>query len=119
MAVEVEIDVEVLKSEIKKTYASVSEQPEKALRCAFELLRRILRPPERLPRPPRVGVGPKVHVRVAQQREDRMIERRGADLDLPALREVAIDRQHFGHESTGTYSRSIDLRYRQSNAAGI
>jgi len=28
MAVEVEIDVEVLKSEIKKTYASVSEQPE-------------------------------------------------------------------------------------------
>ena len=29
MAVEVEIDVEVLKSEIKKTYASVSEEPEK------------------------------------------------------------------------------------------
>jgi arsenite methyltransferase len=29
MAVEVDIDVEVLKSEIKKTYASVSEQPEK------------------------------------------------------------------------------------------
>ena len=28
MAVEVDIDVEVLKSEIKKTYASVSEQPE-------------------------------------------------------------------------------------------
>jgi arsenite methyltransferase len=28
MAVELEIDVEVLKSEIKKTYASVSEQPE-------------------------------------------------------------------------------------------
>jgi arsenite methyltransferase len=28
MAVEVEIDVEVLKSEIKKTYSSVSEQPE-------------------------------------------------------------------------------------------
>jgi SAM-dependent methyltransferase len=28
MAVEVEIDVELLKSEIKKTYASVSEQPE-------------------------------------------------------------------------------------------
>ncbi|MFN2470809.1 MAG: methyltransferase domain-containing protein [Gaiellaceae bacterium] len=28
MAVEVEIDVEVLKSEIKKTYASVSEQPD-------------------------------------------------------------------------------------------
>jgi arsenite methyltransferase len=29
MAIEVEIDVDVLKSEIKKTYASVSEQPEK------------------------------------------------------------------------------------------
>src|SRR6266542_1204246 len=29
MAAEVEIDVEVLKSEIKKTYASVSEEPEK------------------------------------------------------------------------------------------
>jgi arsenite methyltransferase len=29
MAVEVELDVEVLKSEIKKTYASVSEEPEK------------------------------------------------------------------------------------------
>src|SRR6059058_2100765 len=29
MAVEVEIDVEVLKSEIKKTYSSVSEEPEK------------------------------------------------------------------------------------------
>jgi arsenite methyltransferase len=28
MAVEIEIDVELLKSEIKKTYASVSEQPE-------------------------------------------------------------------------------------------
>ena len=28
MAVEVEIDVELLKSEIKKTYASVSEQPQ-------------------------------------------------------------------------------------------
>src|SRR5438874_13713029 len=28
MAVEAELDVEVLKSEIKKTYASVSEQPE-------------------------------------------------------------------------------------------
>jgi hypothetical protein len=28
MAVEVEIDVEVLKSEIKKTFASVSEQPQ-------------------------------------------------------------------------------------------
>src|SRR6266849_5152654 len=30
MAVEVDIDVELLKSEIKKTYASVSEQPETA-----------------------------------------------------------------------------------------
>jgi arsenite methyltransferase len=29
MAVDVEIDVELLKSEIKKTYASVSEEPEK------------------------------------------------------------------------------------------
>ena len=29
MAVEVEIDVHVLKSEIKKTYASVSQEPEK------------------------------------------------------------------------------------------
>ena len=29
MAVDVEIDVEVLKSEIKKTYASVSTEPEK------------------------------------------------------------------------------------------
>ena len=29
MAAEVEIDVEVLKSEIKKTYASVSQEPEK------------------------------------------------------------------------------------------
>src|SRR3982750_2886926 len=29
MTAEVEIDVEVLKSEIKKTYASVSEEPEK------------------------------------------------------------------------------------------
>jgi hypothetical protein len=29
MAVELEIDVEVLKSEIKKTYASVSQEPEK------------------------------------------------------------------------------------------
>ncbi len=29
MAVDVEIDVELLKSEIKKTYSSVSEQPEK------------------------------------------------------------------------------------------
>src|SRR5881396_929126 len=29
MAVEVEIDVQVLKSEIKKTYASVSQEPEK------------------------------------------------------------------------------------------
>jgi arsenite methyltransferase len=29
MAVDVEIDVELLKSEIKKTYASVSDQPEK------------------------------------------------------------------------------------------
>src|SRR5947208_13500659 len=28
MAVEVDIDVELLKSEVKKTYASVSEQPE-------------------------------------------------------------------------------------------
>src|SRR5260221_1430510 len=31
MAVEVEIDVQVLKSEIKKTYASVSREPEKDL----------------------------------------------------------------------------------------
>src|SRR5256884_4131708 len=30
MAVEVEIDVSVLKTEIKKTYASVSEEPDKA-----------------------------------------------------------------------------------------
>src|SRR5262249_41594637 len=30
MAVEVDIDVEVLKNEIKKTYASVSEEPERA-----------------------------------------------------------------------------------------
>ena len=29
MAAEVEIDVEVLKSEIEKTYASVSQEPEK------------------------------------------------------------------------------------------
>jgi hypothetical protein len=29
MAVEVEIDVQVVKSEIKKTYASVSQEPEK------------------------------------------------------------------------------------------
>ena len=29
MAVEVEIDVELLKREIKKTYSSVSEQPER------------------------------------------------------------------------------------------
>ena len=29
MAVEVEIDVQVLKSEIKRTYASVSQAPEK------------------------------------------------------------------------------------------
>src|SRR5213075_1498141 len=29
MAVEVEIDVQVLKSEIKKTYASVSQEPER------------------------------------------------------------------------------------------
>jgi len=29
MAIEVEIDVRVLKSEIKKTYASVSQEPEK------------------------------------------------------------------------------------------
>jgi arsenite methyltransferase len=29
MAVDVEIDVEVLKSEIKKAYASVSKEPEK------------------------------------------------------------------------------------------
>ena len=29
MAVEVEIDVQVLKSEIKKTYASVSQEPQK------------------------------------------------------------------------------------------
>jgi arsenite methyltransferase len=29
MAVEVEIDVQVLKSEIKKTYAEVSQEPEK------------------------------------------------------------------------------------------
>src|SRR5438477_9647176 len=29
MAVEAELDVELLKSEIKKTYASVSEEPEK------------------------------------------------------------------------------------------
>ncbi len=29
MAVEVEIDVQVLKSEIKRTYASVSDEPEK------------------------------------------------------------------------------------------
>ena len=29
MAVEVEIDVQVLKNEIKKTYASVSQEPEK------------------------------------------------------------------------------------------
>jgi hypothetical protein len=29
MPVEVEIDIEVLKSEIKKTYASVSQEPEK------------------------------------------------------------------------------------------
>ncbi len=29
MAVELEIDVQVLKSEIKKTYASVSQEPEK------------------------------------------------------------------------------------------
>src|SRR6266702_6084109 len=29
MAVDVELDVELLKSEIKKTYASVSEEPEK------------------------------------------------------------------------------------------
>src|SRR5919204_5712215 len=29
MAIDVEIDVEVLKSEIKKTYASVSDEPEK------------------------------------------------------------------------------------------
>jgi arsenite methyltransferase len=29
MAVDVEIDVEVLKSEIKKTYASVSEEPDR------------------------------------------------------------------------------------------
>ncbi len=29
MAVEVEIDVDLLKSEIKKTYASVSDEPEK------------------------------------------------------------------------------------------
>jgi hypothetical protein len=36
MAVEVEIDVEVLKSEIKKTYPSVSQEPEKA--ATFEAL---------------------------------------------------------------------------------
>ena len=32
MAVEVEIDVQVLKSEIKKTYASVSQAPARSAR---------------------------------------------------------------------------------------
>ena len=33
-------------------------------------------------------------IRIADQRQNRMIKRRGGDFDLPSSREVAINRQH-------------------------
>ena len=56
----------------------------------LELLGGVLRVPERLPRPPRVGVRPQVDVGVAQQRQNRVVERRRRQLDLAARGRVAV-----------------------------
>ena len=46
MAIDVELDVQLLKSEIKKTYASVSQEPDKE--AVFAELSRVLRPGGRM-----------------------------------------------------------------------
>ena len=63
----------------------MTEEPQVTGRGALELLSGVLRPPERLSRTPRVGMRPKVNVAVAQQGQDRVIERRCGDFDLTAL----------------------------------
>ena len=62
-----------------------AEQPLVAGRRPFELLDGILGMHETLARHRRVGVRAQVHVGVAQQRQNRVIERRGRNLDLAAL----------------------------------
>ena len=59
-------------------------------RGPFELLDGILGMHETLARHRRVGVRAQVHVGVAQQRQNRVIERRGRDLNLAAGGSLAI-----------------------------
>ena len=59
-------------------------------RRALQLFGRVFRMLEAPRRPSRVGMRAQVDVGVAQERQDRVIERRGGDLDLPAHDAVPV-----------------------------
>jgi hypothetical protein len=63
-----------------------------------QLFRRILRVPESLARHPGVRVRAQVDVRVAQEREDRMIERRRGELHLAPCRGGGVLRDHLAQD---------------------
>jgi hypothetical protein len=66
-----------------------------AARGAIELLDGVFRPAKRLSRTTGVGMRAKVDVAVAQQRQDRVIERRRRDLDLAAFGRRSVLRYHL------------------------
>ena len=66
-----------------ETGRSTAEQAFMVRRGARELLRRVLGMAKPLPRHPRIGMRRQIHVGVAQQRQNRVIERRRRHFDLP------------------------------------
>ena len=75
-----------------QTGRAMAEQPLVAGRRPGQLLRRIVGTHESLPRHPRVGMGSEVDVGVAQERQDRVVERRGRQFDAPCRRQLAVSR---------------------------
>src|SRR5947209_754360 len=60
-----------------------------------DLLLRVLRMTEALPGQRQSSMGGRTCIGITQQREDRVIERRGGDFDCAALRRRGVSRQHF------------------------
>ena len=85
-----------------------AEQPLVQRHGARQLLGRILGMPERLARHPGMRMGAQVDVRVAQQRQNRVIERRRRELDLAALGRRPV----FGNDPrsiSSSTARSVSL----------
>jgi len=61
---------------------------------AAQLLPCIIRLTKRAARQRRSGIGHARDIRIAEQRQNGVIKRRGADFDLPALRRFAIGGKH-------------------------